>query len=226
MAERPIFLPTATGKSLVTEVPIEFKWHAGMSRSQKIKNVHELHNNSKKKGVRCILEVSTASEDDLGLRLSAINLTIGFGITEYVFESAYQGSKVFSRGGPYEDIYNLDGRSAKRDDRIKSSGRIVGFKFRGEEYPNNPPTAFYDWLYMNAVYSKQEILNRISFYDGFTDISFNPEKSLNCQARSCALISSLSRRDKLDDAVESFGEFLKIIESHEYARLHATDLAT
>jgi hypothetical protein len=218
MAERPIFIPTTAGKSLVAEISVEFKWNPGMSRSQKIKNVQELHNNSQKKGMKLLLEVSTASEIALGLRLSAINLTIGFGRTEYIFESAYQGSKVFDRGGPYEDIYPLDGRSAKKDERIRSSGRIVGFRFRGEEYPNNPPTAFYDWLYINAVYSKHDLLDGILSFDGFTDISFNPEKSLNCQARSCALISSLMKRGKLDDAVESFGEFLKIIDAHEYAR--------
>jgi hypothetical protein len=224
MAERPVFIPKSTGKTLVAEVPIEFKWHPGMSRSQKIRNVHELHDNSKRKGLKQVLEVSTASENDLGLRLSAINLTIGFGRTEYIFESAYQGSKVFARGGPYEDIYLLDGRSAKRDERIKSSGRIVGFKFRGDEYPNNPPTAFYDWLYMNAIYSKNDILEHISEFDGFTDISFNPEKSLNCQARSCALTSSLVQRGKLDDAVESFGEFLSIIDAYGYDRRHSSDL--
>jgi hypothetical protein len=225
MATRPTFLPVSSGSALVREVPVEFKWHPGMSRSQKVKNVHSLHHAAESHGIQSILEVSTASETSIGLNLSAINLTIGTGTNKFSFESAYQGSKVFSRGGPFTDIYVMDGRSAKRDDRIRNSGRIVSFSFRGEEYPITPPTAFYDWLYLNALYEKPELIDGISTFKGFTDISFNPERSLNCQARSCALISALNYRDMIDDAIESFGNFLSIINAFNYGIKHIPDQA-
>ena len=43
MAERPVFVPTEGGASLVNAVPIVFRWHAGMAPSQKKKNVEALH---------------------------------------------------------------------------------------------------------------------------------------------------------------------------------------
>ena len=36
---------------------------------------------------------------------------------------------------------------------------------------------------------------------GFTDIEFNPERSINCQARSCALLVTLLKNDWIDYAV-------------------------
>lgn len=48
-------------------------------------------------------------------------------------------------------------------------------------------------------------------YDGFTDIEFNPEKSINCQARAAALFVSLSRRGLLELAMTSIDNYIKII---------------
>jgi hypothetical protein len=55
---------------------------------------------------------------------------------------------------------------------------------------------FYDWLYLSALYEHREGLrNHIFHYAGFTDIEFNPERSINCQARSCVLLVSLMKKD-------------------------------
>jgi hypothetical protein len=56
----------------------------------------------------------------------------------------------------------------------------------------------YDWLYINAIYPHREWLVRLNRYAGFTDIEFNPERSVNCQARSCALFVSLMTKGLLD----------------------------
>jgi hypothetical protein len=50
----------------------------------------------------------------------------------------------------------------------------------------------------------------LSKIDGFTDIEFNPEKSVNCQARSCAFFVALEKRDLLDEAMSSFENFSAI----------------
>jgi len=78
------------------------------------------------RGLSPLLEVSTKSDEKLGQRLSAFNLKVFAEKSEVAFESAYQGSKVFSNGGPYTDLYNAEPRDAKRDLRIRDSGTIVG----------------------------------------------------------------------------------------------------
>lgn len=50
-------------------------------------------------------------------------------------------------------------------------------------------------------------------HDCFTDIEFNPKKSLNCQARSCALAVALKRAGTLTVAMTSPEGFLDAIRS-------------
>ena len=42
---------------------------------------------------------------------------------------------------------------------------------------------------------------RVLEYAGFTDIEFNPKKSLNCQARSCALYVALTQSGTVDAVI-------------------------
>ncbi len=53
-------------------------------------------------------------------------------------------------------------------------------------------------------------------YTAFTDIEFNPKKSINCQARSCALYVSLARKELLDIALESKESFLDILSKDSF----------
>jgi hypothetical protein len=60
-------------------------------------------------------------------------------------EMAFQGSKVFERGGPYTDLYAVeDARDTKRDTRLKESGPLTGFTFESFSFPLEPKTVFYD----------------------------------------------------------------------------------
>lgn len=210
MAYRPIFLPCFTGKQLVQEVQVSFIWHSGMAASQKKKNVAELHKEAALRGFKPLLEVSSKSERRLGWSLSSFNQMLMLKGRNLSVESAYQGSKVFEKGGPYVDLYEVSSREAKKDDRLRNSGRLKGFLYDGEDYPLSPTTSFYDWLYLNALYRNRRWLRRLSCWRGFTDIEFNPERSLNCQARSCAMFVALVKRDLLEDAIESFGTFVNI----------------
>lgn len=214
MAVRPIFRPNMFGPTLVVEVPIQFRWHPGMAPVQKKKNVAELHEAAAERGLPKVLEVSSKSERELGRKLSAFYLKVPIGDREIPLECLFQGSKVFEYGGPYTDLYEADPREAKRDSRLKDSGRLVGFCLDGREYPLTPKTAFYDWLYLKAVYPHRDWLRRLDQCDGFSDIEFNPEKSVNCQARSCATFVSLQLRGWLDDAVASFDTFRSASAQH------------
>lgn len=223
MAERPIFLPAPESSNLVKEVMMPLKWHPGFAVTQKRKNVAALHEAAARAGYAPLLEVSTKSEEKVGQRLSAFSLKVQ---TEHFgklpLESAFQGSKVFERGGPFTDLYQADVRDAKRDERLKESGRLVGFKFESLSFPLEPKTVFYDWLYINALYEHREWLTKHIFhYAGFTDIEFNPERSINCQARSCALLVTLMKKDWLDEAVSSPEGFIDLLSKQTYRPDHS-----
>ena len=211
MAERPVFVPATTGRMFVHEVPVEFRWHPGMAPSQKKKNVVELHNAAHARGLQTLLEVSSKSDREIGKRLSAfhqkVKLTDG---SVHPLECVYQGSKVFANGGPFLDLFSVEPRVAKADERLKGSGRLIRFELEGKKFPLYPKSIFYDWLYANAIFPEREWLRRLGQIDGFTDIEFNPEKSVNCQARSCALFVALEKRNLLDAAMATFDSFAEI----------------
>src|SRR5690348_144690 len=137
MAERPVFVPSPQTAELVNEIVCQFDWSPGFAPIQKRKNVAALHAAAAKRGLAPLLEVSTKSESPLGQYLSAFNLKIGtFRHGEIPLECAFQGSKVFERGGPYTDLYRATSASdAKRDPRLRESGRLVGFTFEGVSFP-------------------------------------------------------------------------------------------
>jgi len=209
VAKRPIFVPLIDGKRLVLEHYVEFQWHPGFAKSQKQKSIRELHRMALEAyGVQNPLEISSKSEDELGVALSSFNLKFrtqkGRCLT---VEAAFQGSKVFERGGPYRDIFTKTPKDAKRDERLRNSGRLTKFSFFGVDWELEPKTAFYDWLYINALLKNPALAERVTDHDGFTDIEFNPEKSINCQARAVALFCALFHSDRLDHALEDRANF-------------------
>jgi hypothetical protein len=219
MAERPIFIPTPESRELVKELSVRLTWHPGFAPSQKKKNIVALHESAARAGYSPVLEVSTKSEAKVGQRLSAFNLKVHSDeLGEMPLEMAFQGSKVFERGGPFNDLYSSrEARDAKRDPRLRESGRLKGFKFGKFWFPLEPKTAFYDWLYITTLYEHRDWLRRyIMHYAAFTDIEFNPERSINCQARSCALLVTLLKNDWIDDAVSSPGTFISLLSRYDY----------
>lgn len=224
MAERPVFVPIAKIGHLVQEVSFDFKWNPGFAAVQKKKNIAALHEAARRKGFDPVLEVSTKSEEPLGQRLSAFSLKVNTKSGETSIEAAFQGSKVFESGGPFTDLYKKDAREAKKDQRIRTSGSLVSFDFFGQKWPLVPKTAFYDWLYLKALAPHQEFLKRLFVYKGFTDIEFNPSKSINCQARTCALLVSFLKLDCLDSALSSQKHFIDIVISDSLKQKHSADL--
>nr|WP_210312988.1 hypothetical protein [Tianweitania populi] len=188
---------------------VEFKWHAGLSIAQKQRSVEELHAAARAVlKVRSVLEVSSKSRDRLGVALSAFNLT--FGSPPLTVECAFQGSKVFRDGGPFNDLFSKVPREAKRDQRLRNSGPLTSFVFDGRQWPTEPKTVFYDWIYVSALQRHHDLADGVRKYDAFTDIEFNPEKSFNCQARSVALYVSLLQSGLLEQATSSPDAFLEL----------------
>ena len=104
--------------------------------------------------------------------------------------------------------------NAKKDERLKNNGQIIGFSFYNETFSINPLTYFYNWLYINALNDNDDLNKQLINYDAFTDIVFNPQKSLNCQAAAAAIYVSLRKQNLLQQALKDKNLFLKIVYPH------------
>ena len=218
MAKRPVFIPQLTSESLVREEEIEFVFFNGFAVSQKQKSINSLH----EAALRAlelsgeILEVSTKSMQRIGTELSAFNLTItSENHGEILLEAAFQGSKVFDETGQDSFLYDLkSGAEIKKRVGAKSDQTLTQFVFDGQTWELEPKTAFYDWLYLQALFQRDQegdITNSLKRYAAFTDIEFNPKRSINCQARSCALFIALRHRNLLNEALSNRETFLQVL---------------
>ena len=142
----------------------QFEWNGGFAVSQKRKNIAALHEAILSKYGEKALEISTKSLDEMGCSLSAFNLKLDGVLLECVFQS----SKVFENGGPYTDVLQLPPWEAKKDPRLRDSGKIISFELEGISFPTEPKTFFYDWLYTNAV-SQSAYAAEVLQFDAFTD---------------------------------------------------------
>jgi len=208
MASRPVFMPSDNTFTEVNMKTIEFEWVPGLSKVQKMKSVRNLHLAARLNGIDNILEISSKSDVELGIALSAFNLLYFLEDTAVPVECIFQCAKVFEQGGPFEDIKYLSPKEAKRDDRLKSSGNLIGFEFEGLSWELTPETAFYDWIYINAISKQSDLLKKLKNYSAFTDIEFNPVRQKNCQARSVALLKTLMERGTLDNSLKTQSAFL------------------
>lgn len=216
MAHRPIFIPGDHKGPLFRELSVQFRWHSGMAPVQKKRSVTELHQEAKMLGCKNVLEVSTKSELEIGRRLSAFVLDVELsGITSKI-ECVYQGSKVFQKAGPFNNLVECRPIDAKRYFKDKDFGLITHFEFFGQTYENLPFHAFYDWLFLRALSPHKAFLeDNLNRFDAYSDIEFNPSRSINTQARSMAIISSLLGRRQFKRCVEDFDYFRSHLEKIE-----------
>lgn len=210
MAKKVVFTVKENG---ILRRILDMKLPGGFALSQAQKGIRMVHESFQKnfKGNKP-LEVSTKSEEELGKALSAFNLKDKDGHT---VEQRFQSAKVFEKGGPYLDLLDMPSRAAKKDERLKTSGRLTAFQLNGTDYPLVPRTAFYNWLYISTLLENKELVDQLlaSGYEDFTDYAFNPEKSLNCQAEAIALFVFLNKTSKSQNFLEegiSFDEIVKI----------------
>jgi len=212
MAIRPVFIVNKKNISYVKEINIDFKWYPGFSKKQKRKSISSLHSNflseTKYKDDK-ILEISTKSENMLGVQLSAFNLELKMSDQKAPVECFFQSSKVFEEGGPYKELLYKSPYEVKKDNRLRNSGSLVSFELNNENWPLKPKTLFYDWLYMNALHQNKKLIKQVMKFEAFTDIEFNPKKSINCQARSLALYLSLKSRGIVEDIIRDKDEFIE-----------------
>lgn len=206
MAKRPAFF---IQDGQVISKLYAFEWFPGFAISQKQKSIESLHNAIAETDMNASpLEISTKSTNALGVKLSAFHLKLH----NYTLENIFQSAKVFENGGPYLDLLEVLPKEAKRDTRLRNSGSLLSFRYQNEDFPIIPKTAFYDYIYIAAVknmYSLDEI-KPITNYNYFTDIEFNPDKSINTQARTASILKLM---------IEDYG-FLPDLSKEEFIQYH------
>jgi type I restriction enzyme M protein len=213
MANRPVFISVINNENnFVDKIEVDFTWHPGFSKTQKQKSIRSLHENFFRGNYMVnkneILEISTKSPDKLGVELSAFNLEIELKGIKTTVESLFQSSKVFENGGPYRDIIKKPSLKAKRDNRIRNSGELIKFRFNKRDWPLEPKTIFYDWIYMKALSQNELKSEEIMRFRAFTDIEFNPKKSINCQARAAALFISFKKNGMIKTFLSDIDKYL------------------
>lgn len=191
MAKRPAW--TITDNTVVHK-DFEFEWNGGFAISQKQKNITNLHEAIHSITGGNALEISSKGMVPLGKEMSAFSLRYNGIALENVFQSA----KKYEFGGPYTDLLSVTPKEAKRDDRHTSSGRLMSFCYANEEWPLDPKTLFYDYIFIEALIQNFGTDLDLSSYEWFTDIEFNPQKSINCQARSVAIYKLLQKEKRFD----------------------------
>lgn len=215
MASRPVFITSELSNDLVRVEEFEFEWFPGFSATQKKKSIESLHQAFQNKYEnKKVLEISSKSESELGVNLSAFNLHLELSNGHKAsVESLYQASKVFKQGGPFIDIRYKSSLDAKRDERLKNSGEVIGFMHKKDLWDIEPKTAFYNWLYLNVLNLNNDLKNEVLQYDAFTDIEFNPKKSFSCQAEAIALYVSLRKKNLLTETgmIPARDDFLDLV---------------
>ena len=71
------------------------------------------------------------------------------------------------------------------------------FQYLDIDWPLEPKTLFYDWIYLEEPYlnCRWILESQILHFEGFADIEFNKNKSVNCQASQphfCSFIKAKS----------------------------------
>ena len=212
MAKRGVFIPKST-YPYFEEVQVEFDWFGGFAKCQKRKCVLSVHMNFLE-GMpdKKVLEISSSSTSLLGNNLSAMQLRkfVPSYNKSFCLESVFQTSRIYSNGAGHFwgkkigriEYVELDGWGSKKVIKDLSEGyhsyeyMYEGFKFPA---PDFHISLFYDYIYLNALLEdensdvREELIK--GQYTAFTDMA---TKSLNNQARSCAIFVSLYKANLLD----------------------------
>lgn len=212
---KPVFMPRVNSDNLVKTDMVRFERHVGFASRQKKKSINDIHQVIRKKyGFNHVLEMSSKSGDKLSFLLSplSLKLTREQDGAQHSVENALQSSKVFEHGGPYPDLLDVAPRQAKKDERLITTGELIGYDYFGQQWRVEPLTAFYDWLYVNALKQHPELHDAVMQYQAFTDISFNPKKAIHSTAYALAMFVALNKRDLLDN-IEDPAVFLNLYQA-------------
>ena len=102
---------------------VEFEYIKGMAFSQKQKNVLSFHKSIKERfPTSRIIEISTKSQEPLGVKLSAFNLNLD----GYPLECVFQSSKVFEGNIQFANLLFEEPKTAKQYIRENVTLPLIG----------------------------------------------------------------------------------------------------
>lgn len=208
MAVRKVYLSLAEFP-YAKEVPVTFPWSNG-SKHQNIQAVldtfHDVYPEMP------VLEVSLASAQPEGVGVAAMKLPLRLADgKELPVGVVYQGSKVFENGGPYTDLWQLSHQKVQKDPRLHQSGRCIGYRLEGMDYPAEPhPYAFFNWLYCRALAQDPDRGQELLRYGAFSDLDLGSAKTdRNSPARAAAVYGGLKAAGRLD-CLASYEAFVAV----------------
>lgn len=227
MAKRPVFYVNDNNQWVKENVL--FEWFPGFAKSQALKSVQSLQDAFRDQHPEAkVLEVSSVSPEEWGQAASAFNLTwTNESGKKYTVEQMFQAGKVFEKNGSQRKLLDVPSNEAKaRIKKLNKVDRLVRFQLFKDSYGLEPKTYFYNWLYLRTLHKEenQEIANEVLKYDAFTDIYFNPKKSINCQAEACSIYVALSRQGRLDEVLNGRETFKDIVYPHPHHLSLSKDL--
>ena len=85
----------------------------------------------------------------------------------------------------------------------------------GRFFGNEPKDFFYNWIYIKALCENPRYVDMLDVYTAFTDIEFNPKKSINCQAKAIAIAAGLKKAGLLENYIADDQQFLKEVYHRE-----------
>jgi len=212
MAKRLYFIAKPSYQGLIVEKTIHFEYFRGQNLSQKHKSIESMHHAIRafESGGK-ILEISTVSPDPLGRKLAGVFvLAENEDGNDVSVMNIFESAKVFERGGPYRDLLEKDPLEVSEDERLRNSGRLLGFHYQNESYSLSPRTLFFDWIYMSALYEQKALHEELAAYDIVTDIEYSMNNMFASSARACARFISLYHTGLLDDTMKDIDSFKKI----------------
>lgn len=221
MAIRPLYLIQPDSNDWLKEHSIEFDWVSSEWNKEDMteniaifkENTEALEEKTKELFPELnIIDISPYSSSEIGVALDGINLELIVKDKKMKVESIYEGSKVFERSGPYQQLYMKPPRVARYDRRVyrrKDRKIITGFQFFGKYFFQTPQHYYYNWLYCNILHQHQSLVEQVTEYDGFTDSTKQPKRSKTSSAEALAIYMSMYHGGVIEDALESPERFFE-----------------
>ena len=95
-------------------------------------------------------------------------------------------------------IYFIFVINKNRKGNIMKKQQTIFTGVKNESWDISPSTMFYDYIYLSALKKREKLCEELMQFDTFTDIEFNPQKSINCQARTVAIFVTLNKYGLFD----------------------------
>lgn len=211
MAKRLYFIPKRSFQGLIVEKIVDFTEVRGDKESSVVKTMENMHHviRANETGGK-ILEVSPYGSN-IGQMLTPWQLTLKTksGVS-YPVAAIYESSKVFERGGPYEDLKDKNQDELQKDERLTQSGDLMGYHFEEEAFTTTPRHKFFDYLYIRALKDREDLQEELLKADIVTDVTYQMNAMHLSPARSVSYFISLYRENLLDKVLSSSEEFDKM----------------